>query len=50
MPYERSYEVAPASTYGDPRSEIVLLMPYRYMRGGTVSMIMLSPKCMYRLQ
>ena len=42
MPYERSYEIAPGSTYGNPRLEIVLLVPYRYMRGGTVSMIMLE--------
>ena len=42
MPYERSYEIAPASTYGDPRPEMVLLMPYRYSKGCTVSMIMLG--------
>ena len=41
MPYEISYEIAPASTYGDPRPEMVLLMPYRYSKGGTVSMMIM---------
>ena len=42
MPYERSYEIAPASTYDDPTYETVLFTPYRYSKGGTVSMIMLE--------
>ena len=42
MPYERSYEIAPASTYDDPTYETVLLAPYRYSKGGTVSMMMLE--------
>ena len=42
MPYERSYEIAPGSTYGDPTVETVLLTPYRYITGYTVSMIMLE--------
>ena len=43
MPYEISYEIAPASTYDDPTYETVLLAPYRYSKGCTVSMIMLEP-------
>ena len=42
MPYEISYEIAPASTYDDPTYETVLLAPYRYSKGCTVSMIMLE--------
>ena len=42
MPYERSYEIAPASTYDDPTYETVLFTPYRYSKGGTVSMMMLE--------
>ena len=42
MPYERSYDIAPASTYGDPTYETVLLAPYRYSKGGTVSMMTLE--------
>ena len=41
MPYDISYEIAPASTYDDPTYETVLLTPYRYSKGGTVSMMML---------
>ena len=37
IPYERSYEIAPGSMYEDPIAEIVLLAPYRYSKGGTVS-------------
>ena len=42
MPYERSYEIAPGSTYDDPTVETVLLTPYRYITGYTVSIIMLE--------
>ena len=41
MPYEISYEIAPASTYDDPTYETVLFTPYRYSKGDTVSMMML---------
>ena len=49
MPYERSYEIAPASTYGDPTWETVLLIPYRYITGDIVSMIMLEPVRLLRV-
>ena len=41
MPYEISYEIAPASTYDDPTYETVLLAPYRYSKGCTVSMMIM---------
>ena len=33
--------LVPASTYDDPTYETVLFTPYKYSKGGTVSMMML---------